>query len=161
MPGFFRKGKYQRNIIIPCLVLLFSLSIIGVSVSSWNNETKTEMNCNTGYLQASLVLTYGRGWSLSDNVLTYNNSRALPGQSYSAYFRIHNIGSIPIKFRVRSIDDTAGIITNLVPSDWQVLDCNIESTGQITITAPAQPGTYNFSAVIEIKQWNLPSGGDD
>ncbi len=154
-----KRGR-RNYIIVLSLVMLVSLSIVGISYSFWNDNLPVELTGITGNLDAEIILQPGTdaAWSLAGNTLTLNVPSTTAGTTFSAYYRIKNMGTIPIKFKASTPDP--GIFTTLEPGvDWVVLDEGEESAAQYTITAtaPGALGIYNsFSATIEIKQWNMP-----
>lgn len=156
-----KKGHGRSFIILLSLSLLVVLGIMGISFSFLNDTLSLEPTANTGELKVEVGKVAGHAeWSIAGNTVTLNAPNAKAGNVYILNYCVKNTGKIPIKFQASVTNDPSGIVTNIQPVGWITLDVNdMSPIYTITATVPAGAAlgdSYNFQALIAVRQWNMP-----
>ncbi|KJS82643.1 MAG: hypothetical protein JM58_14295 [Peptococcaceae bacterium BICA1-8] len=150
-----KKGQRKKFTILLSLVILVSLSIMGISYSYLSDDLKLEVTCDSGELEAQVQLVPGSNWLSDGTNLSLNVVNVITGTKYPASFIITNTGSIPIEYRKILENDPNTILTKFtVPGNWTPLGSGKNSIiYEIEATAPMVAGPYSFTYKIETRQW--------
>ena len=113
------------------------------------------------YIAAHAVVTEGSGdcggqaWTIDHSVVV-TLTGATAGSSGQLCFKIHNIGTIPIRIKPIVIDSPAGVTVELLTPDPAGTQLHPSESVPVCLSIlVTSSGTYTVTITVDAVQWNL------
>ncbi|MCT4593280.1 MAG: CalY family protein [Anaeromicrobium sp.] len=149
MNSIRRKYKKYKYIGLLSVVLIFTLSIIGVGYGVWNDTVEISTKITTGEFDMKLI--QGNGFIERDGKrIEFNPEKIKPGDSVILDYTVRNEGTIPCKYKVIVTENNS---LDIHCEEEKILEPGKEARGEIKITG-SSVGQYEYTMKLQCTQVN-------